>query len=76
MQCEDIDVVDYFARERDPERTLLALVGDLHRLLVYPALGFQIEQHVPAEVVDALGRLVAAGYSARLVPGHAVAAPR
>jgi uncharacterized SAM-binding protein YcdF (DUF218 family) len=76
MQCEDIDVVDYFTRERDPERTLLALVGDLHRLLVYPALGFQIEQPVPAEVVDALGRLVAAGYGARLVPGHAVAAPR
>jgi uncharacterized SAM-binding protein YcdF (DUF218 family) len=76
MQCEEIDVVDYFARESDPERTMLALVGDLHRIIVYPRLGFQIAQDVPQEVVDALGRLVAAGYGARLVPGHEVAAPR
>jgi uncharacterized SAM-binding protein YcdF (DUF218 family) len=76
MQCEEIDVVDYFTRESDPERTMLALVGDLHRIIVYPRLGFQIAQDVPQEVVDALGRLVAAGYGARLVPGHEVAAPR
>jgi hypothetical protein len=73
MQCERIDVADYFAREPDPERTMLALVGDLHRIIVYPHLGFQIAQDVPPEVVDALGRLVAAGYGARLVPGHEIA---
>ena len=76
MQCEQIDVVDYLARESDPERTMLALVGDLHRIIVYPSLGFQIAQDVPPEVVDALGRLVAAGYGARLVQGHEVAPPR
>ena len=73
MQCERIDVIDYFAREPDPERTMLALVGDLHRIIVYPGLGFQIAQDVPPEVVDALGRLVAAGYGARLVQGHEIA---
>ena len=71
MQSEEIDVVSYFAREPDPERTLLALVGDLHRIIVYPRLGFQVEQEVPAAVTDALSRLVAAGYGERLVPGHA-----
>lgn len=76
MQCERIDVTDYFAREPDPERTMLALVGDLHRIIVYPGRGFQIAQDVPPEVVDALGRLVAAGYGARLVQGHEVASPR
>jgi uncharacterized SAM-binding protein YcdF (DUF218 family) len=70
MQCEDIDVVRYFAREPDPERTMLALVGDLHRIIVYPRLGFQTAQEVSPEVIDALRRLVAAGYGARLVPGH------
>jgi len=70
MQCEEIDVLDYFAREPDPERTLLALVGDLHRILVYPALGFSIVQDVPPPVIDALRALVAAGYGARLLPGH------
>ncbi len=76
MQCERTDVAGYFAREPDPERTMLALVGDLHRIIVYPRLGFQIAQDVPPEVIDALGRLVAAGYGARLVQGHEVAPPR
>jgi len=75
MQCEQIDVVDYFAREPDPERTMLALVGDLHRIIVYPRLGFQIAQDMPLEVVDALGRLVAAGYGTRLVQGYEVGLP-
>jgi uncharacterized SAM-binding protein YcdF (DUF218 family) len=70
MQCEDIGAADYFAREADPERALLALVGDLHRILVYPALGFQILQDVPAVVIEALRRLVEAGYGARLVAGY------
>lgn len=73
MQCEDIDVADYFARETDPERALLALVGDLHRIIVYPALGFQVEQDVPAVVIDALRRLVGAGYGRRLVAGYGLA---
>lgn len=73
MQCEAIDVADYFAREAEPERTLLALVGDLHRIVVYPALGFQIAQDVPPAVIDALRRLVEAGYGARLVAGYDVA---
>jgi uncharacterized SAM-binding protein YcdF (DUF218 family) len=70
MQSEEIDVAAYFVREPDPERTLLALVGDLHRIVVYPRLGFQIEQEVPAAVLDALGQLVSAGYGARLVEGN------
>ena len=70
MQCEEIDVLDYFAREPDPERALLALVGDLHRILVYPALGFSIAQDVPPPVIEALRALVAAGYGARLLPGY------
>lgn len=73
MQCEEIAMADYFAREADPERALLAMVGDLHRILVYPALGFQIPQDVPADVIDALRRLVDAGYGARLVAGFDLA---
>jgi uncharacterized SAM-binding protein YcdF (DUF218 family) len=68
MQCEEIGMLDYFAREPDPERTLLALVGDLHRIIVYPSRGFSIEQDVPPEVHEALRTLVAAGYDSRLVP--------
>jgi uncharacterized SAM-binding protein YcdF (DUF218 family) len=70
MQCEDIDVGRYFAREADPERTVLALIGDLHRIVVYPALGFQIGQTVPEVVIEAMHRLVEAGYGARLLSGY------
>jgi uncharacterized SAM-binding protein YcdF (DUF218 family) len=72
LQCEDIGVLEYFAREPDPERTLRALVGDLHRIIVYPKLGYQIRQRVPRPVRAALGSLVAAGYGSRLVaaPGR------
>jgi len=73
MQCEEIGVREYFAREPDPERTLLALVGDLHRIFVYPALGFQIAQERPDVVVAALSRLIDLGYGARLLPGYDVA---
>jgi uncharacterized SAM-binding protein YcdF (DUF218 family) len=73
MQCEDIGVLDYFARESDPERTLLALVCDLHRIMIYPALGFQIEQAVPTPVIRAMRHLVDAGYGARLLRGYDVA---
>lgn len=72
MQSEEIDVAGYFTREPDPERTVLALVGDLHRILVYPRLGFQIEQEVPAAVIDALAGLVVAGYGERLVAGYSL----
>lgn len=72
MQCESISVDRYFTREPDPERTLKALVGDLHRILVYPSLGFQAEQPVPPEVTEALRVLAAFGYGDRLVPGFGV----
>ncbi len=67
MQCEPIDMDAYFAREPDPERTLLAMIGDLHRIVVYPVLGFQIEQERPDAVMQAFAALVAAGYGSRLV---------
>jgi uncharacterized SAM-binding protein YcdF (DUF218 family) len=72
LQCEDIGVREYFKREPDPERILHALVGDLHRIIVYPKFGYQIRQRVPRPVRAALRSLVEAGYGSRLVaaPGR------
>jgi uncharacterized SAM-binding protein YcdF (DUF218 family) len=70
MWCEDADAHAYLARDRDPRRTILAMVGDLHRIMVYPALGFSEPQDVPPEVLRAVGRLVEAGYGERLLKGH------
>lgn len=42
------------------------MVGDLVRIREYPALGFQVEQEIPAGVWEARGRLIEAGYNKHL----------
>jgi uncharacterized SAM-binding protein YcdF (DUF218 family) len=43
------------------------MVGDLQRIRLYPARGFQIPQHIPDDVRDAFDELVAAGYDKHLI---------
>lgn len=43
------------------------MVGDLQRIKLYPALGFQIEQEIPPQVWHAFERLVRAGYDKYLI---------
>lgn len=49
------------------EHWVHAMVGDLQRIKVYPEKGFQIEQHIPADVWAAYNELVAAGYTNCLI---------
>jgi uncharacterized SAM-binding protein YcdF (DUF218 family) len=43
------------------------MVGDLQRIRLYPELGYQIAQEIPAEVWRAYEELVAAGYDKYLI---------
>jgi uncharacterized SAM-binding protein YcdF (DUF218 family) len=43
------------------------MVGDLQRIRLYPARGFQIEQEIPEETLAAYDELVAAGFTKFLV---------
>ena len=43
------------------------MVGDLQRIRVYPAKGFQIAQDIPDDIWDAFEELVQAGYTKYLV---------
>ena len=45
------------------------LVGDLQRIIEYPALGFAVPQDVPPQVMAAYERLTARGYDSRLLKG-------
>jgi uncharacterized SAM-binding protein YcdF (DUF218 family) len=45
------------------------MVGDLQRIRLYPARGFQIEQAVPEEILSAYNELVAAGFTKYLIDG-------
>ena len=63
---------DYLARYAHdtltPGDVINIMVGDLQRIRLYPALGFQIPQVIPERVWAAYEALVHAGYSERLVP--------
>lgn len=69
-QCEAVTLEEYLARDPDPGRTLNLMAGRLHRIVVYPRLGFHVPQEVPEDALDALGIMVAAGYDRHLVAGH------
>ncbi|HEY8398931.1 MAG TPA: YdcF family protein [Flavihumibacter sp.] len=58
---------DYPNEEIPLERVINIMVGDLQRIREYPALGFQIEQEIPAGVWAAYELLVAAGYDKHLI---------
>jgi uncharacterized SAM-binding protein YcdF (DUF218 family) len=52
----------------DREAMINIMVGDLQRIKLYPAMGFQIPLEIPAGVWDAYEKLVAAGFDKHLVP--------
>jgi uncharacterized SAM-binding protein YcdF (DUF218 family) len=49
------------------DEVISIMVGDLQRIRLYPARGFQIPQDIPDEVRDAFDELVAAGYDKHLI---------
>jgi uncharacterized SAM-binding protein YcdF (DUF218 family) len=51
----------------DRETMIHIMVGDLQRIKLYPAMGFQIPLEIPAVVWDAYEKLVAAGFDKHLV---------
>lgn len=64
---EPIGFDDYLASIGDTKLVLDMLVGDLQRVMEYPALGFAVDQVVPDDVESAYHRLISAGYTSRLM---------
>ncbi|NKE58997.1 YdcF family protein [Lentzea sp. PSKA42] len=58
---------EYIASIGDVDRVINMLVGDTQRITEYARRGFAIEQDMPDEVDAAYQRLVAAGYTSRLI---------
>jgi uncharacterized SAM-binding protein YcdF (DUF218 family) len=60
---------DHYVKTIGDEKLVIdMLVGDLQRLIVYPALGFAVEQEVPGEVHAAYESLLRAGFDSRILP--------
>jgi uncharacterized SAM-binding protein YcdF (DUF218 family) len=64
---EDSTFDEYLKSIGDDKLVIDMLVGDLQRVITYPARGFSIAQDVPDDVTDAYQRLIAAGYNSRLM---------
>ncbi|HCE44998.1 MAG TPA: hypothetical protein DET40_15770 [Lentisphaeria bacterium] len=62
-----ISLEDYPNDEISFEDVVNIMVGDLQRIILYSAKGFQIPQDVPPEVMDAYGKLKEAGFTKNLV---------
>jgi uncharacterized SAM-binding protein YcdF (DUF218 family) len=65
-----VPFTEYLARYSNDalsaDEVVAIMVGDLQRIRLYPALGFQIEQDIPAAVWAAFEELVQMGYSSHL----------
>jgi uncharacterized SAM-binding protein YcdF (DUF218 family) len=59
---------EQYATDEIPlERVINIMVGDLQRIKLYPAKGFQVYQEIPAAVWSAYERLVELGFDKHLV---------
>jgi uncharacterized SAM-binding protein YcdF (DUF218 family) len=74
--CADIEVrvtskkltlLEYIDLVPDIEQFIQLMVGDLQRIIVYPTLGYQIPQDVPASVLHAFKKLVELGFTQQLI---------
>lgn len=63
----NVGLEEYVTPEVPFHEMVALMVGDLQRIVVYPALGFQVPQDVPPEVLGAYEALVAAGYDRHLI---------
>ena len=58
---------DYFNEILPRDRVINIMVGDLQRIKIYPAKGFQIPQEIPDDVWQAYEQLLALGYDKHLI---------
>ena len=61
---------DNYATDDIPlDRVINIMIGDLQRIKLYPAKGFQIYQEIPDDIWNAYERLVQLGFDKHLVKG-------
>ena len=58
---------EYIIDQNHFEILVNTVVGDLHRIIIYPQMGYQSYQHVPGDVLKSFNFLVQNGYTKHLV---------
>ena len=62
-----LSLLEYPNEEIPMERVINIMVGDLQRIRIYPAKGFQVHQDIPDNIWNAYEKLVDLGFSSHLV---------
>ncbi|MBD3186777.1 YdcF family protein [Candidatus Bathyarchaeota archaeon] len=62
-----ISFLDYPNEYISMNELINTMVGDLHRIMKYPSMGFQIAQEIPLEVKKAFNSLVSKGFIKHLL---------
>ena len=62
-----VSLKDYLVMVDDVKQFINLMVGDLQRIIVYPAKGYQIPQAVPQNVCEAFNRLVELGFNQQII---------
>ena len=65
-----ISFVQYPTKDIPLEKVINIMTGDLQRIKLYPAKGFQVYQEIPPEVRAAYEKLIQAGFNAHLAPNE------
>ncbi len=65
-----ISFTDYPNQEVSMAEVISIMLGDLQRIKIYPAKGFQTYQAIPDEVWDAFEQLMARGFTSHLISGE------
>lgn len=60
-------LTDYLQSSTAPETELHLIMGDMHRIMIYPQIGFMISDNIPAEVRSAFEHLISKGYAKHLL---------
>ena len=60
---------EYATNDIPLDKVINIMIGDLQRIRIYPAKGFQIYQEIPPDVWDAYKRLVQLGFDKHMVKG-------
>ena len=67
VTSQRLSFIEYMACAGDVEQVINLMVGDLQRIMLYPAKGFQISQIIPNATLRAYQQLVELGYDQYLI---------
>lgn len=67
VSSPQIGFEDYPTDDIPMDMVINIMVGDLQRIKIYPAKGFQVKQDIPDDIENAYNELIKKGYTAHLI---------